>query len=60
MRIAGAAAAKPHPRQQRLDPLPPRAPVEAPQAEADIAGDRHVGEEREVLEHHADAARLGR
>ncbi len=41
----------------------PRAPVgraPAVEAEGDVVGDRQVREQRVVLEHHADAARLGR
>jgi hypothetical protein len=57
VRIACAEAAEVDERQEGGHARGAVAPREA---EADVLGDRQVGEERVVLEHHPDAARLGR
>ena len=60
VRVAAAEPGQPHQVEHVADPRPPRRPVQAVQAEADIVVHGEVGEERVVLEHDADAARLGR
>ena len=56
VRIACAHASKAHPRQPAIRLSPPL----AREAEGDIGGQRHMREQRAILEHQPDRARFGR